>query len=610
MSADGFARIVPRLRTLPESSLLARHERLLVALTALVVAVTRVLAVSRSMWDWDEALFVVAIRDYDVAAHQPHPPGFPLFVAAGKCLALVLDPFRAYQTLNFVAACALFPLVYLIGRELGLARSAAYGAALIYVFLPNVWFYGGTGFSDITGSALLYCALFLLLRGRRDPRSFVAGAVVLGLAAGVRSQALLIACVPALVATWHQWRISWRRTIATIALGGAVMLTCYAGAAFASTSIDSYLATSAALKDYLRQVDSFLSPDRPPLRILWPFYFVHPMRGGTAGTILASLAAAGLLLGLVRRNRPVILIAATFVPFVFFAWLMLDFHSIARYSVAYVVVFALLAAQLPALVPKFPSRFVGAVTIALALLLAGRFIWWTTPALTVARTTVAPPEAAMQWIERDRTERAIFVHGSMEAFIKARVPDRPAVHVDTMSTFERAMVNPDSLFLVEDTTIALHAQKFRRPRTRLWELVRQRYFDVAVIPATEAVLFEEGWHEAESDDTGGWRWMGPRATVRLPAIESASELTLRFEVPGDGTRDTANVRMAIDGEEVRSFVCARACEQRIVVPTRGKVARTVEISTDWWINPSARGMYPDGRDLGLRLMAIGWVPQR
>src|SRR5205814_1661495 len=34
---------------------------------AIAVAVTRFLALSRSLWDWDEALFCLALHDYDVA---------------------------------------------------------------------------------------------------------------------------------------------------------------------------------------------------------------------------------------------------------------------------------------------------------------------------------------------------------------------------------------------------------------------------------------------------------------------------------------------------------------------------------------------------------------
>ena len=49
-------------------------ERLAAWVLTLVVAATRWPAVSLTLWDWDEALFALALRDYDVVGHHPHPP--------------------------------------------------------------------------------------------------------------------------------------------------------------------------------------------------------------------------------------------------------------------------------------------------------------------------------------------------------------------------------------------------------------------------------------------------------------------------------------------------------------------------------------------------------
>ncbi|HEX6976259.1 MAG TPA: hypothetical protein VF147_17750, partial [Vicinamibacterales bacterium] len=34
--------------------------------------------------DIDSINFALGVRDFDVAKHQPHPPGYPLFIALGK----------------------------------------------------------------------------------------------------------------------------------------------------------------------------------------------------------------------------------------------------------------------------------------------------------------------------------------------------------------------------------------------------------------------------------------------------------------------------------------------------------------------------------------------
>jgi hypothetical protein len=72
-----------------------------------LIAVTRWLALSRTLWDWDEALFALAVRDYDVSFFHPQPPGFPLFIALAKLLPF-REEFHAVQAVVFVASLFVF----------------------------------------------------------------------------------------------------------------------------------------------------------------------------------------------------------------------------------------------------------------------------------------------------------------------------------------------------------------------------------------------------------------------------------------------------------------------------------------------------------------------
>ena len=105
------------------------------------------------------------------AQHQPHPPGFPLYILAAKIVRpFVPTNFARCQTVTFLAACALFPLAFSLARELRFSFVTSYLGALLFVFFPNVWFYGGTAFSDIAGTAAAIAAAWLLFRGCRDAR--------------------------------------------------------------------------------------------------------------------------------------------------------------------------------------------------------------------------------------------------------------------------------------------------------------------------------------------------------------------------------------------------------------------------------------------------------
>ena len=53
--------------------------------------------------DWDSVNLAFALDDFDVTKHWPHPPGHPIYVAAGKLVHLfIADHARA---LTLVSIC-------------------------------------------------------------------------------------------------------------------------------------------------------------------------------------------------------------------------------------------------------------------------------------------------------------------------------------------------------------------------------------------------------------------------------------------------------------------------------------------------------------------------
>src|SRR5688572_33323341 len=119
-----------------------RQKRILLILTA-VIGLSRMFAAAHSMFDWDEALFAAGVRDYAVPRHAPHPPGYPLFIAAAKVVhAFGVDEFRSLQTVVIAGALLLFPALALLALELGLTFPVAVAGAALFAFLPPVWVYG------------------------------------------------------------------------------------------------------------------------------------------------------------------------------------------------------------------------------------------------------------------------------------------------------------------------------------------------------------------------------------------------------------------------------------------------------------------------------------
>lgn len=441
-------------------------ERLAFWALAVLVAATRALAVSKSLWDWDEALFALAVRDYDVTAHHPHPPGFPLFILAAKSMAATFGTgeFRSLQALTVLSSMLVFPAMVFLAQEMRLGARTAIAAGLVLSFLPNVWFYGGTAFSDIPSLVLAMAACALLLRGCRHDPSLFAGALLLGIAAGFRPQNLLIAFVPALLALWHRRQVA----AAALALTGALVVASYGGAAQASGGWTAYRDTVSRHEQYIRETDSFLAPRHPGLLQVADDFFLRPFRAPVINVAIILLAAVAVL-----RRRGLFAVAI-FGPFLLFAWLFLDFHSASRFSIGYMPLFATLAAA------GLPARRSSAALAALVLLM----IVWSWPALHIVRTTDSPPVAAIHAL-RSLHQGPVLVDERLAAHADLLLADydRRVVHVAPPF-----VADPDALLLREGTSTAGGALTFTRARERLAGVARQRYFETSLVrgrrPAT------------------------------------------------------------------------------------------------------------------------------
>ena len=585
---------------------LTRWQRRAVLITTLAVAATRLYALAPTLWDWDEAQFASGVREYDVARHHPHPPGFPLFILAAKIVRpLAGSDFGACQAVVLLAALALFPLAFALARELRFSFVTSFLASLLFVFFPNVWFYGGTGFSDIPGAATALAAAMLLLRGCRSPRAFLAGAVVLGISAGIRSQALLFGCAPFAVAAWIQLRQSWRRALAAGVIVAAIGAASYGGAALATSSLEGYRNALAGVRDWVRTIDSYLAPGRPPLSTLVDEYFLRPMGGNRLPIVVAALCAIALVASMIRPRAGVWMALAIFAPFAVFAWLMLDYNSIHRYSTSYVFVYALLAAH-GAAAASLPLRRWSegaqvAAQAAMIALVAGRAAYWTIPALREVRDGASPTYAAMQWLRQHvPAGRPVWVEGGLRPHADYFLYDREVRYVTHLTQLPRVGVGRHDYFATEG--LQPHAvSSFVRGRQRLWEIARHRYFETSIAPVANLWAFGAGWHELESDGRTIWRWMGRRSVSYLPAVDVKARLTMSLSAAG-GISPLVEVRM--NGRLLDSFRPGfEPVTREWVVDSRGDAPNELEL-----ISSEVTRAPGDPRDLSLLLHAYGWQP--
>ena len=576
---------------------------------AIVCAASRFLAMARTLWDWDEALFCLGMRGYDVGLHHPHPPGFPVYIAIARIVRLVIhDDFRSLQAINLISGVLLFPAMFLLARELRLRFETSVIAAALCAFLPNVWFFGGTAFSDVPSIVLVVAAVAMLIRGCRDPEAYLIGSMLLALAIGIRPQNLLVGLWPGIVATYYRWKENWRDVVWAAVIGIAISGIAYFSAMIATGSYERYVSAIRAHADYIARIDSWRSPDRPALWRLFDRFFMKQYQSSSLSVVMSIFVLISAVGAIRNRDRRIGMIVLAFTPFAISAWLMLDRFSINRFSIGYCPMFAILAADG---IDRVTARrrhlewIVGAILI-------GAFIVFTWPALTVARTTDAPSYAGARAVHDhiDPARDQLYVGFAMSPFVEYLDPAASWTKVLDERALPLAPPKKRAWLLTEIDMTKPGGFVFERPHERLWHISRRHYFDVALEPLPAVPQFVSGWYPPERNGQEENRWMGRQSTTILPGRSGDTVLRLVYDIPDELMPQHPTVTVKLNGVIVDQSRPADAHPSRDfhVEPAPGNAPNTLELSIDRTLNPRAQHLGDDPRELGLLIHFLAWGP--
>ncbi len=531
---------------------LTPRQRLVLGIVALVCAGTRFLAMARSLWDWDEALFCLGMRSYDVTSHHPHPPGFPVYIALGRIVRVVIhNDFRALQAVNLAAGMLVFPAIFFLARELRLPFSTAVVAGALCAFFPNVWFFGGGAFSDIPSLVLVVFAVGFLFRGCRDAKAYLIGAALLALAAGIRPQNFLIGLAPGALATWYRARAAWRDVVFAALIGAVTVGVAFGGAMAATGGYKPYFDAAREHGDYITRVDSFRSPARPPLWRLFDRFFVKQYDSLALSFITSIFVAISIAGALASRDRAMAWLALTFGPFAILAWMMLDRYSINRFSIGYSPLFAILAADgIHRVSRKWPRAepLVG-------LALTASFFVWTLPALATVRDNVAPSVLAVEAVRQhlDLHAGQLFVARDMDPFFQYLLPDYPYIHVFDKRAMPLSVDSRRAWILAEADLDDRDGLVFHRQRGHLWNIARRHYFDAGLIPVRTLPQFLDGWYAPESQGPLEFRPMAEHSTTTLPPSFGATTLRIELRLPAASLVSHTTIAIVLNGQFVDRF---------------------------------------------------------
>src|SRR5580692_6036858 len=88
------------------------------AILIAVTALTRFIFRSHYLYDIDSVNFALALKRFDPTVHQPHPPGYFLYVYSGRLANLVFhDANGALVAISVVFSCGAVAMVYVLSSN-------------------------------------------------------------------------------------------------------------------------------------------------------------------------------------------------------------------------------------------------------------------------------------------------------------------------------------------------------------------------------------------------------------------------------------------------------------------------------------------------------------
>lgn len=187
---------------------------------------------ARSLFSWDANTFALALERYDVFAHRPHAPGYPVYVALGR----LVDRFAQGPNDSLVALSLLFTAaaavgLYGLGRAV-VGRATSVAAVGLFLAAPVVYVHSVTAnayTAEMAGSVLVALTAWRAHQVPTPLRMTVL-ALAVAVAVGIRpSLAFYLGPAvawSALRPPWR-WRDQVRRLAPAAAAGFAVCLAWF-----------------------------------------------------------------------------------------------------------------------------------------------------------------------------------------------------------------------------------------------------------------------------------------------------------------------------------------------------------------------------------------------
>jgi hypothetical protein len=199
--------------------------RLAAFVAAVVAVLVRIPFAARRMWDHDSIQFALGVERYDLAAHHPHPPGYPLYIAILKLFRMAgVEPLQGMVALAILAGGVGAAAILLLATRLSGGKMAVgIFAAALFATDPLLWFYGELPLLYAVEGGLAVVIAAAVLRMGEGRAAFYGAVALFALVGGLRQSTMVLLAPLFLYGVWRAWRAG-RLPLPRIALGAALGL--------------------------------------------------------------------------------------------------------------------------------------------------------------------------------------------------------------------------------------------------------------------------------------------------------------------------------------------------------------------------------------------------
>lgn len=165
---------------------LPEKEKFIIATVLAIALILRFYFQTKWLEDWDSVQFALGLHNFSLANHQPHPPGYILYILMGRVLNSFLH--NDIYSLNIISitlgTLSALPLFF-ITRKFTDFKSAL-ASCIIFLIVPVQWMLSEVALSNIPGMFFTILTAYFLLNADKSKSSLYLGAFLAGLSIGVR----------------------------------------------------------------------------------------------------------------------------------------------------------------------------------------------------------------------------------------------------------------------------------------------------------------------------------------------------------------------------------------------------------------------------------------